>query len=94
MFVVTIAYCDKCEYGGVTAYNLVYCDKPNCFLQAKLCTMCSEVCKCCTKITCNHPKICMINPGFPLATFVPCPSPRCCAAYMFVNLFVWMGKIS
>ena len=30
-------------------------------------------------ITCNHPKIGIINPGFPLATIVPCPSSHCCA---------------
>ena len=48
-------------------------------------------------ITCNHPKIGIINPRFFLAAPLPCPncpSSNCCASYMFDDLFVWMGKIS
>ena len=44
--------------------------------------------------TCNHTKVDIINPGFSLATPLPCPSSYCCASYMFDNLFVWIGKIS
>ena len=46
--------------------------QPNYFLQEKLYTICSQVCKCCYSTnylyTYNHPKIDIINPGFPLAT--------------------------
>ena len=56
MFVMTDlvygAYCDKCRDDGVTVCNFVYSDisvgNLTDILQAKLCTVCSQVCKCCT----------------------------------------------
>ena len=46
-------------------------------------------------ITCNHPKIGIINPGFPLATPLLSQLPQFpWLCYMFDDLLAWMGKIS
>ena len=47
-------------------------------------------------ITCNHPKIGMINPGFPLATPLPCPScpsSHCCATCLMIYLCGWVRSV-
>ena len=68
--------------------------QPNCFLQAKLHTICSQVCSVVTvPITCNHPKIDIINPGFPLATPLPCPSSHCCATCLMIYLCGWVRSV-
>ena len=72
------------RYGGVTVCNFVYCDKS----LGNQIVFCKQsyvryaikfVNAVAVLITCNHPKIDIINPGFPLATPLPCPSSHCCA---------------
>ena len=44
-------------------------------------------------ITCNHPKIGIINPGFPLATPLPCPSSYRCATCLMIYLCAWVKSV-
>ena len=62
-----------CRYGCVTVCNFVYCDKS----LGNQIVFCKKSCiqyavkfvnAVTVPITCNHPKIDIINPGFPLAT--------------------------
>ena len=86
MFVLTdLVKVACCGCGGVIVCNFAYCDKS----LANQIGFCKQSCiqyavkfVNAVPITCNHPKIGIINPEFPLATALPCPncpSSHCCA---------------